>query len=221
MFSNPERPAHRRLDQHRTSLLLLTVSAALAACTTAPFCPAVNESAKPAATQPVVLLSPPQPAAAACPAAAPTTSATAEMLSYAQQVSAMSTAELTQEVTRLGEAVGPVNKLRLSLVLSQLRQLPELLRAQELLDRALASADPQAQSLRALASLLATRYTEQRRLAELLEKQTQQTREVQRKLDQTNERLSALKAIELSLTKRPVPAASPASASRPPIVSAP
>ena len=44
---------------------------------------------------------------------------------------------------------------------------------------------------------------EQRRLEDLLDKQTQQTREVQRRLDQTNERLEALKAIERSLTSRP------------------
>ena len=57
---------------------------------------------------------------------------------------------------------------------------------------------------------------EQRRVEEQLEKQTQQTREVQRRLDQTNERLEALKAIERSLTSRsPAPAASaPASRAR-------
>jgi hypothetical protein len=207
MFSNPE-----RRDRYHTGLLLLMVSVALVACTTAPLCPTVDEPAKPAAAKPVVVLSPPQPAVASCPAADPTTSTTAEMLTYAQQVSAMSTAELAQEVSRLGEALGPLDKLSLSLVLSQLHQLPELLRAQELLGRILASTDPQAQSVQALASLLASRYAEQRRLSELLEKQTQQTREVQRRLDQTSERLSALKAIERSLTNRPQPPVSPASA---------
>ena len=54
---------------------------------------------------------------------------------------------------------------------------------------------------------------EQRRLEDLLEKQNQQTRDVQRRLDQTNERLEALKAIERSLTSRPPPpATAPASA---------
>jgi hypothetical protein len=47
----------------------------------------------------------------------------------------------------------------------------------------------------------------QRRLEDLLERQNQQTREVQRRLEQTNERLEALKAIERSLTSRS-PAAS-------------
>ena len=92
--------------------------------------------------------------------------------------------------------------------LSQLRQLPELVRAQELLARVLGN--PEAQALHPLARLLASRYGEQRRLEEQLEKQNQQLREVQRRLDQTNDRLEALKAIERSLTSRQ-PAA-PASA---------
>jgi hypothetical protein len=221
MFSNPERPAHRHLARYQTGLLVITVGAALAACTTPPFCPSVDEAASHAAAEPVLVVSPPQTTEASCPAAAPTTNATTTMLAYAQQVSAMSTAELTQEIARLGDAAGPVEKLQLSLVLSQLHQLPELLRAQELLGRVLASSAPQAQPLHALASLLAARYAEQRRLNELLEKQTQQTREVQRRLDQTNERLSALKAIERSLTNRPVPPALPASANRPSHIPAP
>ena len=75
----------------------------------------------------------------------------------------------------------------------------------------LAKARAEAQALHPLARLLATRYTEQRRLEDLLDKQTQQLRDVQRRLDQTNDRLEALKAIERSLTSRPA-ASSPAAA---------
>ena len=89
----------------------------------------------------------------------------------------------------------------------------------------LANPDAQAQVLHPLARLLAARYGEQRRIEDLLEKQNQQTREVQRRLDQTNERLEALKAIERSLTSRPpapAPAASaPASRPRRPAAPAP
>ncbi|MGH8832019.1 MAG: hypothetical protein ACREXV_13160, partial [Polaromonas sp.] len=77
----------------------------------------------------------------------------------------------------------------------------ELVRAQELLARVLGNGDAEAQALHPLARLLASRYGEQRRLEEQLEKQTQQLREVQR-------RLEALKAIERSLTSRPPAAAS-------------
>jgi septal ring factor EnvC (AmiA/AmiB activator) len=49
---------------------------------------------------------------------------------------------------------------------------------------------------------LAAQEAEIRRLKDLLEKQTQLTRELQHKLDQTQERLRALKAIERSLSQR-------------------
>ena len=136
--------------------------------------------------------------------------ATARMLAYAERVRLMQPPELNQEIARLGDAASPAAQLQLSLVLSQLRQLPELVRAQELLARVLGN--PEAQALHPLARLLASRYGEQRRLEEQLEKQNQQLREVQRRLDQTNDRLEALKAIERSLTSRQpaAPASAPA-----------
>jgi septal ring factor EnvC (AmiA/AmiB activator) len=136
------------------------------------------------------------------------------VLAYADRVRSMSSAELNQEAARLGNAYVPANQLQLALVLAQLRQTPELIRAQELLTRLLANPDAEAQALHPLARLLAARYGEQRRLEDLVEKQNQQTRDVQRRLDQTNERLEALKAIERSLTSRlPAPAASAPAAS--------
>lgn len=137
---------------------------------------------------------------------------TLRMLAYAERVRVMPPAELTQEIARLGDAASPEAQIQLSLVLSQLRQLPDLIRAQELLARVLGNAD--AQPLHPLARLLASRYAEQRRLEEQLDKQGQQLRDVQRRLDQTNERLEALKAIERSLTSRP-PSAPAASRTRP------
>jgi len=131
------------------------------------------------------------------------------MLAYADRIRRMQAAELSQEIIRLGDVAGPTEQMQLSLVLSQLHQLPELVRAQELLVRVLNNTSAEAQALHPLTSLLAARFGEQRRLEDQLEKQTQQTREVQRRLDQTNERLEALKAIERSLTNRlsPAPAA--------------
>lgn len=130
------------------------------------------------------------------------------MLAYAERAQRMPAAELSQEVIRLGDVVHPTEQLQLALVLSQFHQLPELIRAQELLVRVLANTGSEAQPLRPLAGLLASVYGEQRRLVEQLEEQTRQTRDVQRRLDQTNERLEALKAIERSLTNRPTPPAS-------------
>ena len=145
----------------------------------------------------------------------PAPDAVARVLTYSERVRTMPTVELNLELARMtapSEASVPASQVQLSLVLSQLRQLPELIKAQELLARVLANASLDAQPLHPLARLLAFRYGEQRRLEEQLEKERQQTREVQRKLDLTNERLEALKAIERSLTTRPPPppAAAPA-----------
>jgi hypothetical protein len=119
------------------------------------------------------------------------------MLTYAERVRLMPPAELNQESARLS-APG---------------------------EAVLANAGPDAQPLHPLARLLAFRYGEQRRLEDQIEKERQQTREVQRKLDQTNERLEALKAIERSLTTRPpappVPAPAQPAASSPAPASAP
>ena len=153
----------------------------------------------------------PDPAMALAPAPphpAPASEPVVQLLAYADQVRAMSGPELSQEVTRLGTPYAPADQLKLALILSQLRQTAELVRAQEWLSRLLANTDSEAQRLHPLARLLAARYAEQRRLEDLLDKQSQQTRDAQRKLDQTNERLEALKAIERSLTRRaPAPAA--------------
>lgn len=162
-------------------------------------------------------------AALTAPASAaptPERDAIVRVLAYFDRVRSQSATELSQEVARLGNPYVPANQLQLALALGQLRQTPELVRAQELLTRLLANTDAEAQALHPLARLLAARFGEQRRLEDLLDKQTQQTRDVQRRLDQTNERLEALKAIERSLTSRPpapvAPGApAPANRSRP------
>ena len=197
-------------------------AAGLAACATGPALKSTQEAAPKTVAQPVATAdsanaSQPAPAAnTASTAASPASEAVVRMLAYADRVRVMSAAELSQEVARLGHATSPAEQLQLALVLSQLHQTPELIRAQELLTRLIANTD--AEALHPLARLLAARYGEQRRLEDQLEKQNQQTREVQRRLDQTHERLEALKAIERSLTSRsPAPAASaPANRSRTP-----
>ena len=130
-----------------------------------------------------------------------TVEATLHILTYADRVRQLQGPELNQEISRQSESSTPVAQLQLSLALSQLRQLPELLKAQELLARVLGN--PEAAALHPLTRLLASRYVEQRRLEEQIERQTQQLRDTQRRLDQTNERLEALKAIERSLVSRP------------------
>ena len=130
------------------------------------------------------------------------------MLSYAERVRSMPAAELASEAARLGtpgEASVPTNQMQLALVLGQTRQLPDLVRAHELLSRVLVNTSLDAQPLHTLARMLAFRIGEHRRVEDQLDKERQQSRELQKKLDQTNERLEALKAIERSLTARPPP----------------
>ena len=107
--------------------------------------------------------------------------------------------------------------MRLALALSQTRQLYDLVRAQELLQKVLASTSEPALQLQTLARLLAARFVEQRRVEDLLDRQNQQLRELQRRLEQTQEKLDALKEIERSLNKRPAsaPAAAPNGRVRP------
>ncbi len=220
MFPNPDfstRHIH-------AGLLALTAAAALtlAACSAGPSSQGLGDAAGKTAAQPAIAAERAarahagQPAGAAKPAPPAEPDAVVRMLAYAERVRVMPPAELGQELARLGEVSTPADQLRLSLVLSQLHQLPDLIRAQELLARVLGNADAEAQALQPLARLLASRFGEQRRLEEQLEKQNQQMRDVQRKLDQTNERLEALKAIERSLASRPPAAAasSPAPANR-------
>ena len=208
MFSKPDFSTLQR----RARLSLIGVGAALlAGCSLVPASKGeapVEERIPVPAPAPTAIIKLPAPAAAIALTAPAANDALASMLSYAERVRQMASAELGQEAARLGgDQPGPASQLQLALVLSQLRQLPELVRAQELLARVLGNSGEQAQPLHPLARLLAARYAEQRRVEEQLDKEKQQTREVQRRLDQTNERLEALKAIERSLTTRPAASA--------------
>ncbi len=129
----------------------------------------------------------------------------AAVLDYADRVRILPAPELSTEVARLALSVEPLEQLKLSLALVQLRQLPALIRAQDTVAMVLGNNTEAAQALHPLARLLAARYTEQRRTEDQFELQQQQVRDLQRRLDQTTERLEALVAIERSLGNRPVP----------------
>jgi hypothetical protein len=130
-----------------------------------------------------------------------------DTLAYADRTLGASTTDLARETARLSELdeSKPSRALRLALVLAQTRQPVDTARALGLVQRTLAN--PAAQDLHPLARLLEARLTQQRRLEEQLERQTQQLRDAQRRNDQLSERLEAVRAIERSLTTRPPPAA--------------
>ena len=154
------------------------------------------------------------PAPPAAPQLPPAGETVLRMLAYADRVRAMSSGEMSQETARLGAVQSPAEQMQLALVLSQSRQTAEVIRSQELLTRLLANASAEAQALHPLARLLAARLGEQRRFEDLLDKQSQLARDLQRRLDQTLERLEALKAIERSMTRRPATPAESAPAGR-------
>ncbi len=157
--------------------------------------------APPRAALPVVSVALPTPAPQAEPSAA--------VLAFADKLRALPAPELAAEVATLGNSSEPAEQLKLALALHQqhqvsnLRPSAELARAQELVAQVLAADTVSAKALHPLARLLAARYADQRRWDEQAERQSQQLRDLQRRLDQTTERLEALKAIERSLSNRP------------------
>ncbi len=199
------------------STLVLACAALLAGCTS----PAPPRS--PPAPVAVVVPAPlpvappvepaPQPALPVS-APAPEVPQVTLALAYADRVQRMPPAELTREIARLGEAEDTLaaSPLNLALVLAQTRQPVDTARALALVQRLLGHNDAATQPLHPLARLLEGRLLQQRRLEEQLERQAQQLRDAQRRTDQLNERLEAVRAIERSMTARPP--APPASEAR-------
>lgn len=123
---------------------------------------------------------PPPPPAPVCPVPAPAPEAKAleAVLAYAED-------------------------LRKALALSQGRSSADLAQAAAQLEQAANAPEPQAEPLKPLAALLAARLAEQRRLQDGVDKLTQQLRDTQRRNEQLNEKLEALKAIEQTLPGKP------------------
>ena len=125
-------------------------------------------------------------------------------------------ADLTAEAARSIEGATIEQQMDQALALSMTHANGDLVRAQTLLDQVLHNNAPQADPWRGLARLLAYRLGEQKRAEDAVERGAQQLREAQRdnqrKLDDANAKLEALKAIERSLNTRQGP---PASSPRP------
>lgn len=140
------------------------------------------------------------PAAPAPAAVAATPPVLVAALGYAERVRALPPAELGQEIQRLGERTyAPLEATQLALALGQTRVAGNQVRAQSLLQRVLADPASDAQGLQPLARLLSAQIADQRRADEAAERQAQQLREAQRRIEQLNDRLEAVRAIERSL----------------------
>jgi primosomal protein N'' len=124
----------------------------------------------------------------------------AAAVDYADRVRALPAAELGQEIQRLGDtAYAPLPAVQLALALGKIRTTPNTARAQSLLQRVIADPTPEAQALQPFARVLSAQIADQRRADEQAERQAQQLRDAQRRIEQLNDRLEAVRAIERSL----------------------
>ena len=159
--------------------------------------PAVPAPTEPPASAPAQPPAPPTPPPQ-------TDAALRDLLAFNDRARQLSPQDLAAEMARLNdEPPGPRSTLQLALLLGQTRSNGDIARALALLEPLLRSTAPEAAPWQPLARLLASRFAEQRRLEEQIERQNQQARDNQRKLEQLNDKLEALKAIERNLTTRP------------------
>ncbi|MFZ2990963.1 MAG: hypothetical protein WA086_23430, partial [Ideonella sp.] len=124
-----------------------------------------------------------------------------ELRQSTPEQAAVQAARLAGELAATGGA-SAATSLRLALLWLHTRVPGDAAKALMLLDNLLRSADPQAAAWQPWARLLQPRALEQKRLEDALERQAAQAREQQRRNDQLNEKLEALKAIERSLAPR-------------------
>jgi len=133
------------------------------------------------------------------------------MLAYADKVRPLGPPELANELSRLGDLIEtPTTQMQTALVLAQTRVPADLVKALGLMQRVTTNPSAEAQPLQPLARVLAARYAEQRRVEDDREKQAQQLRDSQRRIDQLNDRIEALRAIERSFARPNTPAPAPA-----------
>ncbi len=221
MPPSPVVPVRPRAAAALAGLLLTAASMLLGGCASAPAetpaagaqpsaAPAPAPAADPRAAAPAAAAEPlPEEAASSAqpadrPAEPRRPGPVAQLLAYSDRVVAFSPAELTAEIARLtplqDESVQ--RQLELALALGQTRQPVDTARALGLAQRVLAHPG-NSSTLQSFARMLETRFLHMRRLEDQLDRQTQQLREVQRRNEQLNERLEAMRAIERSLNARP------------------
>lgn len=127
-----------------------------------------------------------------------------ELLAYQASLRAMTPSELVKAQLELARADhAPHNTIRRAMLQATLRTPGDLARAQTLLDSITQASSDEAKLLAPLAQFLSGQYADLRRQDEAVERLNGQAREAQRRNDQLNEKLEALKNIERSLSVRP------------------
>ncbi|MCW5669908.1 MAG: hypothetical protein KIT86_09610 [Hydrogenophaga sp.] len=219
----PTSPSHPHRPAGRLAGLAVALALSQTACGTTPAResadsgtisiqvsqpPAPTEAATPPRVTPVTA-PPAQPPVVLSGETAPVPDVVTALLSYADRLHALSPADLAAEIVVQGDPGNvALRQMQLALALTQLRQPADTARALGLFQRVIAHPGPESLPLKPLARLLANRLLDQRKLEETADRQAQQLRDSQRRIDQLNERLEAMRAIERSLTTRP-PAAAP------------
>jgi hypothetical protein len=205
----PARPPGPGFAAPRRSLPLTTAARIAAVATLCLAGCAAPPQAPPPAPAPVIVA----PVVHCDPPREPQDLAARHLLETQDRLSALNTADLTQEASRAVDPSAIEATMDQVLALSMTRNPGDLARAQGLLDQVLHNNTQPADPWRALARLLAYRLGEQRRAEDQAERVAQQLRDSQRdnqrKLDQLNDKLEALKAIERSLNTRPGPSSAP------------
>jgi DNA repair ATPase RecN len=135
-----------------------------------------------------------------------------ELLRDAYQFRLLNGQQLAAEIDRMERLernrLDAQQRLRWALALSQTLQVQDTQKALGLVQEVLESPDEQSVALRPLAHLLGQMLREQRRLDAQNERLSQQLRDNQRRVEQLNDRLEAMRAIERSLNRpAPLPAA--------------
>lgn len=192
---------------HRSALAFAVAGPLwLAGCAAPPKPPAEANAVPTAPTHPAIVPVEAEPAAPATQPASLFTLVTqgpvAAMLSYAEKVRAMGGNELNAELARLGDPGDSATaQMQTAIALSQTRVPADLARATGLLQRVAANPSADAKPLQPLARTLAARYIEQRRVEDDRDRQVAQLRDAQRRIDQLNDRIEALRAIERSFSR--------------------
>ncbi|MDR2851593.1 MAG: hypothetical protein LBV61_00795 [Burkholderiaceae bacterium] len=136
-----------------------------------------------------------------------------QVLTYTNKLRTLNATELAGEISRLNHlSPSPITQLELAAALAQTRASEDLQRALTTVQKVVADSAPQAQQLHPLARLLATHYEERRRAEDENQRQTQQVRDGQKRIDQLNERIEhlnerieALRTIERSVIRPALP----------------
>lgn len=154
-------------------------------------------AAKPTIQTPVLVQTPPRVVVVMDPQLT-------ELFAYQSALRLMTPSELVKAQLDLAKADhAPSNTIRRAMLQASVRGAGDLARAQALLEPLLTATGKDAQLLAPLVQLLSSQYAELRRQDENIDKLNGQLRDAQRRIEQLNEKLEALKNIERSLSVRP------------------